>query len=140
MESKTYELKLDAGFITVPIRDANDEKELGSFKFNPNDLDIVKRYEKASAILESITVPDDAGEEAVFEVSDKIKEQLDFLLNCKVSDDIFAICNPLTLTADGDFFVEKVVDGIAGLIEQVMDVRLKKKKAKIKKATSAYHK
>lgn len=140
MGNKTYELKLDAGFITVPIRDVNDGKELGSFKFNPNDLDIVKRYEKASTVLEGIVVPDDAGEEAIFEVSDKIKEQLDFLLNCKVSDDIFAICNPLTLTTDGDFFVEKVIDGIAGLIEQTMDVRLEKKKAKIRKATSAYHK
>lgn len=132
-KNKAYELKLDAGFITVPILDVNDGKKLGSFKFNPNDLDIARRYEKAAAKLESITIPEDAGEETIFEVSDKIKEQMDYLLNCNVSDDIFAICNPLTLTSDGDFFVEKVIDGIAGLIEQTMDVRLKKKKAKIKK-------
>lgn len=134
------ELRLDAGFVTVPIIDENDGETLGSFKFNPNDFDIARRYETVVKNLESITVPEDADPDAVFAISDAIKEQLNHLLNCNVADDIFVICNPLTLTADGDFFVEKILDGIADVIEQTMNTRLEKKSAKIKKATAKYTK
>ncbi|MCD8047114.1 MAG: hypothetical protein LUD80_00725 [Clostridiales bacterium] len=53
---------------------------------------------------------------------------------------MFAKCNPLTLTADGDFYVENVLDGIAGLINSQTSQRVERKKAKIRKATAKYHK
>lgn len=53
---------------------------------------------------------------------------------------MFAVCNPLTLVSDGDFYVEKVLEGIGNLIEQVTNQRLEKKKTKIQKATAQYHK
>lgn len=132
------ELKLNAGFVTIPIIDDKDGQMLGHFKFNPNDLDIVHRYKHVVDIFDSITIPEDPDENALFEISDKVKEQFDYLLNFKVADDIFSICNPFSLTADGDFFMEKVMDGIAGLIEQVTNHRIKKKAAKIRKATQKY--
>ena len=134
------ELKVDTGAVTVPIVDEKDGELIGEFKFNPNDLDIVKRYEKVVEALESINLEEDADGDAILKVSDEIKVQIDYLLNYSVSSEIFAKCNPLTLTTDGDFFVEKVIEGIASLIEKVMDQRLKKKKAKIQKATAKYHK
>ena len=133
------ELRIDAGFLTVPIVDDKDNKILGEIKFNPNDLDIAKRYKHVVEELEAITVPDNSDDNTLFEISENVKRQIDYLLGCKVSDDIFSICNPFTLTSNGDFFVENVISGIAGIIEQVTNQRLEKKKAKIKKATQKYH-
>lgn len=140
MPEEKLELKLDAGLVTVPIKDEKDGELLGKFKFNPNDLDIVNRYEDVVKTLESISLSDKPSVEEAFEVTETIKSQLDYLLGCKVSDDVFAICNPLTLTSNGDFFVENLLVGIAGLIEQTMNLRIEKKKAKIQKATAKYHK
>lgn len=134
------ELKIDAGFVTVPIIDDKDSGLLGKFKFNPNDLDIVKRYEHVIKEFESITVPENLDPDTLFKISDKIKEQFDYLLNFSVADDIFSVCNPFTLTSDGDFYMEKVLEGVASLIEQTTNQRLNKKAAKIKKATQKYTK
>lgn len=138
MPNEIMKLSVDTGSVLVDIDDKGEI--IGRFKFNPNDLDIVRRYEKAAEALETISVPDDASAEELLKVSDEIKVQIDYLLNYNVSDEIFKKCNPFTLTTDGDFYAEKVIEGIAGLIEQVTNQRLEKKKAKIQKATSKYHK
>ncbi len=135
-----FQLKIDAGAVTVPIIDEKDGEVIGRFKFNPNDLDIIKRYEKVVESLNAISVPENAGTEEIFVVTDEIKRQVDYLLNYNVSSELFAKCNPLTLTSDGNFYVENVLEGIAGIIEQATNQRIEKKKAKIRKATAKYHK
>lgn len=139
-EENAFELRVDTGAVTVPIYDSNDGELLGEFKFNPNDMDIVKRYEQVADALNKISVPEDAGNEALFAVSDEMKKQLDFLLNYPVSAGIFAKCNPLTLTANGDFYIENVIEGIGNLIEKTMKVRLDKKMEKVRRATEKYNK
>lgn len=135
------ELKLtvDTGAVTVPVFD-KDNEELGNFKFNPNDLDIVRRYEDVAKKFDAIEIKEDAGVDDVLKVSDLVKEQMDYLLGYKVSDTLFGKCNPLTLTGNGDFYIENVLIGIAGLIEETSGKRLAKKQAKIKRATAKYHK
>lgn len=131
-------LNVDTGAILVDI---NDKGEIiGRIRFNPNDLDIARRYESVVAALEGIQVPENAGMEDILGVTDEIKRQIDYLLNANVSAEVFAKCNPLTLTANGDFYVENVMEGIAGLIEKTTNQRLAKKRAKIQKATAKYHK
>ena len=85
-----------------------------------------------------LTHPECTGD--ILELSDRLEEQIDYLLNSKASKSVFAICNPLTLTESGDFFIENIIVEIADVIEQVTDQRIKKKQAKIKRATSKYHK
>lgn len=137
-QQEVMTLSIDTGSVLINIDDKGEI--VGSFKFNPSDLDIAKRYEKVVSALDAITLSDNPDPDDVFAISDELKRQIDYLLNYNVSSEIFAKCNPLTLTEDGDFFVEKVIDGIAGLIEKMMDQRIQKKKAKIKKATAKYHK
>ena len=137
MSQENMKLSVDTGSVLIDIEDKGEA--IGRFRFNPNDLDIVRRYDNVVKALEIIEVPENSDVNTLLSVSDEIKEQLDYLLNYKVSDEIFKKCNPLTLTADGDFFVEKVIEGIAALIESTTNQRIKKKKAKIKKATSKYH-
>lgn len=138
MNQERMTLSVDTGSVIVDIDDKGEV--IGHFKFNPTDLDIVRRYEKVIASLETITVPEDADADAILAVSDEIKKQMDYLLNYEVSSGIFATCNPLTLTENGDFYCENVIEGIGGLIEKIMDARIEKKTAKIQKATAKYHK
>lgn len=97
-------------------------------------------YEKVVEALEAITFSNNTDADEMFKASDEVKKQMDYLLNYNVSNEIFAKCNPFTLTDSGDFYVEKVFEEIGGLIEEKMNKRLEKKKAKIRKATAAYRK
>lgn len=134
-DMKKIVLDVDTGSVIVEIRDKGET--IGEFKFNPNDADIIKRFESVSVALEKLEIPE-SSEEAIFMVSDEIKKQFDYLLNYNVSESIFCKCNPLTLTASGDFYCEDVLEKIANIIERETDQRIKKKKAKIKKATEKY--
>lgn len=138
MANEVMNLSVDTGSILVNVDDNGEI--IGQFRFNPNDPDIVKRYEKVIDVIKGITVEEDGDEKEIFRISDTIKEQFDYLLNYKVSEGIFGTCNPLTLLSNGDFYFENVMEGIGNLIETVADMRLKKKMTKIKKATAKYHK
>ena len=129
--------KVKTGALNVVLTNEDDE-EIGRFPFNPVDLNIVRRYEEVVTNLEKMELPEDATEQDILELSDKLEGQIDYLLNSKASKSVFAICNPLTLTESGDFFIENIIVEIADIIEQVTDQRIKKKQAKIKRATSKY--
>lgn len=139
MANKPLQLKLDTGFTAIPIMDSDGE-QVGEIKFNPSDIDIVKRYEFVAEQLEKLGTDTTDDFDSIYDTSEKIKELMDYLFNCNVSEGLFKICNPLTPVSDGDFFVEKVLEGIAGLIEQTTNQRLEKKKVKIQKATTKYQK
>lgn len=137
-EQKALKLSVDTGSVLIDIEDRGEK--IGEFRFNPADIDIVRRYEKVAEYLDNTKIEESAGAEEVLAFTDKIKEQFDYLMNYKVSDALFAKCNPLTPLANGDFYCEHVLEGIAGLIEKEMGQRIAKKKAKIQKATAKYHK
>ena len=100
--------KVKTGALNVILTNEDDE-EIGRFPFNPVDLNIVRRYEEVVANLEKMELPEDATEQDILELSDKLEGQIDYLLNSKASKSVFAICNPLTLTESGDFFIENII-------------------------------
>lgn len=132
--SETMRLNVDTGSVLIEVMD-RDEK-IGEFRFNPCDLDIAKRYEQVAKTFENMKVSENPDMEEVFAFSDKIKEQFDYLLNYKVSDAIFAKCNPLTPLSDGEYYYIRVLDGIVGLFEKTTNQRT----ARINKATAKYRK
>lgn len=138
MSQEILTLHVDTGAQIINIDDKGEI--IGQFRFNPTDLDIVKRYEKVVEKMSAITLPEEPDEKDILAVSDEIKDSFDYLLNYKVSDGIFAKCNPLTPITNGDFYFENVMEGIANLIEKTMNQRIEKKRAKIQKATAKYHK
>ena len=138
MPQEILTLHVDTGAQIINIDDKGET--IGQFRFNPTDLDIVKRYEKVVEKMSAITLPEKPDEKDILSVSDEIKDSFDYLLNYKVSDGIFAKCNPLTPITNGDFYFENVMEGIANLIEKTMNQRIEKKRTKIQKATSKYHK
>lgn len=138
MQQEVMTLSVDTGSILVNIDDKGEI--IGKFRFNPGDLDIVKRYKKVIDSLNAISLSEEPTDEEIFAATDMIKQQFDYLLNYNVSGEIFKKANPLTPVKNGDFYCENVLEGISSIIEKTTEERLEKKKAKIQKATSKYHK
>lgn len=131
--------KVDTGAIRVHLGDEFDE-ELGSFKFIPTDLGIIERYDNVMKEFEKMEFDETDEIEGFKKLSNQVLELFDFLLNYKVSDTLFAKCNPLTVVNNGDFYFETCLETIGGIIEDTFNERLEKKKARIKKATAKYTK
>ena len=112
----------------------------GGFYWNPADLDIVKRYEKVAAEFEKIQLPEGEDIDKMYAISDKVKEQFDYLLNTNASEALFAGANPFTPRPDGTLLCEYVLSAVAGFIEKELDVRVRKTSAKVKKYTDKYKK
>jgi len=136
--AENMKLSINTGAITIDI--VNEKgKKLGEFEFIPTDSNILKRYEE---VVDAFNQMDDLKvdtAEDIRKVSDVMEKQIDHLLGTGASEKIFSVCGPLTIVSNGDFFIENVLDGIGSLIEKVFDQRAKKKMAKLKKATAAYH-
>lgn len=138
MAQETMTLHVDTGSVLINVDDKGEI--IGQFRFNPSDMDILRRYETVIDSLNAITISEDAGADELLRISDEIKKQFDYLLNYNVSEGIFAKCNPFSMTASGVFYFENVLDGIAGLIEKTTNQRVEKKKNKIKKAIAEMNK
>lgn len=135
---ETLNLEVNSGLVQVNLTDSEGDV-VGSFKFNPSDFDIIKRYEGVADALKNFEVEDDSNE-SFFKASDFIKEQFNVLLGGNVSEGIFGSCNPLNIVDDGSFYFEKVMEVIEKVIESKFDTRLKKSTEKINKAVAKYRK
>ena len=126
--AEIMKLTVDTGAITIELVDKKGN-EIGTFDFNPSDSNILARYKNVvnyfSSISERIGEAGKAGAEDVTRVSGEIAEQIDYLLGYKVSE---------------NFFFERVLDEIAGVIEKVTNQRVEKKLERIRKATAKYSK
>ena len=76
----------------------------------------------------------------VKEMEEKLNKQIDYLFNSNVSQSFFSITSPFTVLANGEFFVENVLNAIGKLIEAETGKRFEKVQTKIGKYTSKYHK
>ena len=137
-------LQVETGAVTVELEDEHGNA-LGSFDFNPADSNILKRYGAVVEFFNAVDIRTDGltEEEQIAQMnklSDDIAGQFDYLLGGNVSESIFAVCGPLSVTGGGDFFFETVLTGVGGIIERVTQKRLDKKLAKIRKATAKYSK
>ena len=138
-EQNRMSLQVSTGAQLIDVLNENGRK-IGEFEFIPTDLGIIDRYKDVAAFFDGYQFPKDPTEEDLLELESKVKEQFNKLFNYPVADGIFEKCYALTVVEDGDFFFEKVLDGISGLIEQTMKTRVERKKQKIRKYTAKYGK
>lgn len=135
--AETMKLTVETGAVTVEVEDEHG-RVMGSFDFNPADSNIFKRYGAVVDFFNGVVLEDGGTEEEQIErmnkLADDIGGQFDYLLNGNVASGIFAKCGPLTVTKNGDFFFEQVLEGIGGLIERTTKQRLEKKLAKARRA------
>ena len=141
--AEVMKLRVETGAVTVELEDERGEK-LGQFDFNPTDSNILKRYGAVVDFFNGLAYDSTGSDEeqlaAMNKLCDDIAGQFDYLLGYEVSAGLFGRCGPLTVTKSGDFFFEKVLESIGGLIEQTTKKRLDKKLARIRKATAKYTK
>lgn len=138
-EQKKMSLQVSTGAQLIELKNENGRK-IGEFEFIPTALGIIERYKEVASFFDGYQFPKEPTEEDLLALEKGVKEQFDKLFNYPVSDGIFEKCYALTVVEDGDFFFEKVLDGISGLIEQTMKVRVERKKQKIRKYTAKYKK
>lgn len=137
-------IKIDDGLKTYDIVN-QDGKLLGQFSFNPSDTNIVRRHAEVLESLEKLAqnVPDDTDAsdsvEALKKMEDIIYEKVDYLLNADVARDFFAIMGPFTPLANGQMFLENVIDAIGQAISAETGARVKKLNARVRKHTAKYH-
>ncbi len=137
---ESMKLQVQTGNISVDVEDERGEV-IGRFQFNPADSNILKRYAGVADFFSRMSLDGDLPEEERLRQMDKLADdiagQFDYLLGPGVAEGVFAQCGPLTVTKNGDFFFEQVLEGVGTLIESVTKKRLDKKMAKIKKAAAA---
>lgn len=137
-------IKVNDGFKTYDIVN-QDDKLLGQFSFNPSDTNIIHRHEEVVNALEKINLNISSNDEekslseAFKEVESVVYEQINYLLDSDVAESFFSIMGPFTPLANGEFFVETVIDAIGQAIQIETGERVKKVKAKINKHTKKYH-
>lgn len=133
-------IKVDTGRKQYVIEDLFGN-ELGTFLFNPADLDIVWRYNETLPEIEKAMTQDvEDGIEALSALEDILKQKIDYIFAADISNTFFAVSGPLTPLAGGELFVEHVVNVLAALIEKELNVRVKKMEKNIKKYTDKYNK
>ena len=136
-------IKVNDGYKTYDIVN-QDEKLLGSFSFNPSDVNIIRRHTEVVEALENLKIDVASNNttdiaEALKKIDDVIYEKIDYLLDAEVAKTFFSIMGPLSPLEDGRFFIETVLDAIGQAIQAETGERVKKINRKISKHTSKYH-
>lgn len=141
--AEVSKLRVETGALSVEVEDELGQV-IGAFSFNPADSNILKRYGAVVDFFNGVSfdeaMPEREQIAAMNKLADDIAGQFDYLLGAGVAEGLFSQCGPLTVTKNGDFFFEQVLEGVGALIESVTKKRLDKKLAKIKKATEKYEK
>ena len=131
----TSQFIIDDGLHNVVLKNKNGEV-FSEFSFNPSDTGLLSRYDSFIEFLESLEIKEDGDTASqILEFEKSIKEKIDELFNRNVSESIFKTYSPCTIFANGDMFIEVVIKHMGDVIKKETDNRLKKKVAKIKKAT-----
>ena len=133
---------VDRGLEQYTIEDKNGTV-LGKFEMNPADVELVKRYEHVAEAVSHIADNVDESKDIVDivkEMEEELYKQIDYLFNSNVSQSFFSITSPFTVLANGEFFVENVLNAIGKLIEAETGKRFEKVQTKISQYTSKYHK
>lgn len=132
----TSQFIIDDGLHNVVFKN-NKGEVFSEFSFNPSDTGLLSRYDSFIEFLESLEIKEDGDTASqILEFENSIKEKIDELFNRNVSESIFKTYSPCTIFANGDMFIEVVIKHMGDVIEKETDNRLKKKVAKIKKATA----
>ena len=136
------EIIVDRGLEEYAIKDEKGNV-LGSVEMNPADMEIAKRSEQVSSAISSISEEWDESKDIIdnlMKLENKVYEQIDYLFNAPVSKSLFSITSPFTVLANGDFFVDNVINSISSIIKTEAPKRYKKANEKIDRYAKKYHK
>lgn len=119
----------------IEIVDSNGNVT-GHFRWNPSDLDIVKRFDSVVNFFNSMQVNENNADE----ISEAIKNQANYLLDSPDAAEELFHCNPLTPRSDGTYYFEYVFNTLADFVKSELKVRVPKVTSRMKKYTAKYEK
>lgn len=128
------QIKLDTREL-IEIVDS-DGNVTGHFRWNPSDLDIVKRFDSVVNFFNSMQVNENNADE----ISKAIKNQANYLLDSPDAAEELFHCNPLTPRSDGTYYFEYVFNTLAEFVKSELKVRVPKVTSRMKKYTAKYEK
>lgn len=123
---------IDDGSVKVAIKNKQG-KDLGTLYFNPSDMGMMNRWEE---FIDKMNEIDNIDDENFDDVSKQIIDNINNLFRGAAS--FFEVTHPLSLSKDGDFYFEKVVEVLGNLVEEQTNQRIEKKLKKIEKVTGKY--
>ena len=126
------QIKLDTREL-IEIVDS-DGNVTGHFRWNPADLDIVKRFDSVVDFFNSMQVSENNADE----ISEAIKNQANYLLDSPNAAEELFHCNPLTPRTDGTYYFEYVFNTLADFVKAELKVRVPKVTNRMKKYTAKY--
>lgn len=138
------QIKIDSGLQTYDVVD-KDGRLFCQITFNPSDTGIAKRYEEVKRRL--FVLKNDFSKKAkkksileqLNELDAIVYEQVDYLLDAKVSESIFSIMGPFSPLPGGQFFFENVLAAISQIIQSESGQNVEKVREKVSKYTKKYH-
>lgn len=134
-----YKIEIDDGRVPITIYNHRKE-EIGIIHINPSDFNILARLEEVKRNMQNIPViNEDITGEQVIETDKYVREQIDYLFGDNVSDTVFKNQHSMS-TLNGITFVERLINGLTPVIEQIISKEVESSEDRIKKYTSPYEK
>ena len=142
---------VDEGSVKVPICNKFGD-EIGVFYFQPTDIGMVDRYNKAMSEFDKITEPlesvningdgtvdekDEAGFEAMREAQRRLYEACDYLFGGNMSEAFFGKVHPFS-PVNGRFYCENALEAVGKFISQQFDQETAKVNSRGNKYTHGY--
>lgn len=129
---------IDDGSKRIEFKNNNDEV-FAEFSFNPADPTIVTRYDEMIKFLQNYDYDKEEDSiEFIKRFNDDVAKAFNDLFRKDVATGLFKTYAPMSIMGNGDFYAEVLIYHIGQIIEKELDVKIKEKRAKIKKATAKY--
>lgn len=142
-------LVIDDGYERIPVYNQLKE-QIGVFKFNPTDINIVNRYNEVAGKFDDVVKPlrdasiDENGEaadeeswEALNKAEEGVIELYDYLLGTDSREAFFSQVHVFT-PINGVFYCENVLKAIGAFLEKKFSAEIKKIDARIEKHVHGY--
>lgn len=142
-------LFVEDGYIRIPVYNQLKE-QIGTFKFNPTDVNIINRYNEVADKFGTVVKPlrntsidpngeaaDDDSVRALNEAEDAMIELFDYLLGTDSREAFFSQVHVFT-PVNGNFYCENVFKSIGAYLEKKFQTELNKIDARIDKHVHGY--
>lgn len=140
---KNNEIIIDDGVREYQVMNQRREP-LGVFYFNPTDFDMLRRFEESESRINALTEELDRAEsgdqqiKAMSVFSEKIKTELDYVINGNSAECFFTKCSPVSLVG-GKLYFEHVLDAISQVIKMENGNAVRRQNERRKRYTQKYN-
>ena len=142
-------LVVDDGYIRIPVYNQLKE-QIGLFKFNPTDINIVNRYNEVAEKFGDVVKPlsdtsinetgeaaDEESVAAINEAEERMIELFDYMLGTDSKEAFFSQVHVFT-PSGGNFYCENVFKAIGVYLEKKFSTEIKKIDARLDKHIHGY--